>query len=105
MSGEDRDRDPWGRFHTEGDAREAPGVQDVYDAFGADPGPGKMAPHIRRFILDPALAGRVETGAFEDRQLDWLCQWGPDVAVVVARLVRVSHENGRRSVLEGGGDE
>lgn len=97
MNGVTGGRDPWGPFSTERDARNAPGVQDVYDAFDADPGPGKMAPHIRRFILDPALAGRVETGAFENGVADWLCQWEPHTAEVIARWVRVAFENGRAS--------
>lgn len=76
-----------GPFETEQQARELPAVQDIYAAFRADPGVGRMAPHARRMLDEACAAARIDLGAFDRRVLAWLSEWEPETAAVVAGLV------------------
>ncbi len=76
-----------GPFETERQARDVPAVQAVYDAFGRDPGPGKMAPHCHRILEEACEAAGVKIGAYDHRILVWLAGWGPETCAVVAGLI------------------
>ena len=56
-----------GPFESERDARELPAVQAVYEAFDADPGVGRMAPHTHgcssRHAWRPAPSSAPMTAA------------------------------------------
>jgi hypothetical protein len=94
-----------GPFETEREARELPAVQAVYEAFDADPGVGKMAPHTRRMLIAACDAAGVELGAFDRRILSWLSGFEPETAAVIAALITRAHEAGRaesRGLSSGG---
>ena len=84
----------YGPFSTEAEARQLPEVQGVYRKFGADPGQGRMAPHVMNMLTAACAAADVELGAFDKRVLQWLSGWEPETAAVVAALVIRSHAAG-----------
>ena len=78
-----------GPYETEAQARALPAVQAVYDAFRADPGTGRMAPHNAQMLADACTAARVPAGAYDRRILAWLAGLGePQVCAVIAGLIR-----------------
>jgi hypothetical protein len=85
------DRAP-GPFETEREARELPAVRAVYAAFDADPGLGKMTPHIHRMILDALAAAGVYLGAYDHRIAEWLAGWEPQTVAVIAGWVQRASE-------------
>ncbi len=87
-----------GPFETERQARETPAVRAVYDAFDADPGVGKMAPHNFLMLVGACEAAGVDLGSPSsyDRQiLAWLAGWEPQTCAVVAGLISRAHAAGR----------
>ena len=84
----------YGPFETEREAREHPAVRAVYEAFDADPGVGKMAPHNHRLLCEALTAARVELGAYDHRVLLWLATWEPQVCVVIAGMITRAHQAG-----------
>lgn len=82
---------PPGPFSTETEARELPAVRQVYAAFRADPGAGKMTPHNHRLLCDALNAAGVELGAYDHRIALWLAGFEPQtVAVVAGWITRAS---------------
>jgi hypothetical protein len=78
-----------GPYETEAQARALPAVQAVYDAFRADPGVGRMAPHNAQMLADACTAANVATGAYDRRILAWLAGLGePQVCAVITGLIR-----------------
>ena len=61
-----------GPFETERQVRELPAVRAVYEAFGADPGVGRMARHNERMLRESCAAAGVALGAFDARIVSWL---------------------------------
>ena len=90
-----------GPFGTEQQARETDAVQAVCEAFRADPGVGKMAPHNLAMLEQACAAAWVELGAFDRRVLAWLSGWEPQVCAVVAGLVTRAHAAGRAAGRPG----
>ena len=84
-----------GPRETERQVRELPAVRAVYDAFGRDPGPGKMTPHCRRILNEACTAASVDLGAYDDRILTWLAGWGPETCAVIAALLSRALAAGR----------
>lgn len=84
-----------GPFETEREARELPAVQAVYEAFRADAGVGRMAPHIRRMLDEACAAAGVDLGAYDHRIVQWLAGWEPETCAVVAGLITRAYEAGR----------
>lgn len=84
-----------GPFETEAAARENPAVQDIYAAFRAGPGMGRMAPNTSALLVDACLMAGVELGAFDRRVLAWLSGWEPETAAVIAGLITRAHAAGR----------
>jgi hypothetical protein len=79
-----------GPYETEAQIRELPAVRAVYDAFDADPGAGKMAPHNFAMLINVCEAAGVTLGgpSSYDRQiLAWLAGWEPQACAVVAGLI------------------
>ncbi len=79
-----------GPYESEQQARETPAVRAVYDAFDADPGVGKMAPHNFLMLVQACEAAGVGLGSPSsyDRQiLAWLAGWEPQTCAVVAALI------------------
>jgi hypothetical protein len=74
-------------LESEREARELPAVKAVYEAFGADPGVGKMTPHNLRMLLDACAAAGVKVGAYEVRILEWLANYEPTTCAVMAGLI------------------
>lgn len=77
-------------LETEKQARELPEVRAVYDAFDADPGPGKMAPHNYLMLVRACEAAGVDLGSpssHDRRILAWLAGWEPTTCAVVAGLI------------------
>lgn len=83
-----------GPFETEQQARELPAVQAVYEAYRADPGVGRMAPHARRMLDETCAAAGVELGAYDRRILLWLSGWEPQTCAVLAGLISRAHDAG-----------
>jgi hypothetical protein len=81
-----------GPFETERQVRELPAVRAVYEAFGADPGVGHMAPHNERMLYESCEAAGVALGAFDRLIVSWLAGWEPEMCAVVAGLIaRAGH--------------
>lgn len=76
-----------GPFQTERQALDLPGVRAIYEAFGADPGAGKMAPYIRAMIADALTEADIELGAWDQSVVTWLSRWEPQVVAVIASWV------------------
>jgi hypothetical protein len=74
-------------LETEQQARELPAVRAVYEAFGKDPGAGKMRPHNMRMLLDALAAAGVHVGAYDIRIAEWLARWEPATVATVAGWV------------------
>jgi hypothetical protein len=83
-----------GPFETEQQARETEAVQAIYEAFDADPGAGKMAPHTLQMLTGACMAARVDLGAFDRRVLAGLSGWEPETAAVVCGLISRAHRPG-----------
>ncbi len=78
---------PAGPFENEREVLRLPAVRAVYEAFDADPGPGKMAPHNYRMLCEALDAAGVEVGAFDVRIVGWLAGWEPSTVAVVCGLI------------------
>jgi hypothetical protein len=76
-----------GPYDTERQARETPAARAVYEAFSADPGAGKMAPHNLRMLLDAIQDAGVHIGAYDVRILEWLAGYEPATCAVIAGLI------------------
>jgi hypothetical protein len=74
-------------LETEKQARTLPAVRAVYEAFAADPGVGKMAPHNEAMLTGACEAAGVTLGAYDRRIVHWLSGWEPDVCAVVADII------------------
>ena len=70
-------------------------------AFRADPGMGRMAPHITAMPTDACTAAGVELGAFDRRVLAWLSGWEPETCAVIAGLVTRAYAAGRAAGKPG----
>jgi hypothetical protein len=77
-----------GPFDTEEQARLLPAVRQVYAAFDADPGVGKMAPHNLRLLLDALAAAAVRVGAYDIQIAQWVAGWEPQTVAVIAGWVQ-----------------
>ena len=77
-----------GPFDTEQQARQLPAVREVYQAFRADPGVGKMAPHNLRLLLDALAAAGVYVGAYDIQIAQWVAGWEPQTVAVIAGWVQ-----------------
>jgi hypothetical protein len=84
-----------GPYQTGAEARQNAAVQEIYAAFRAGPGMGRMAPHTNALLVDACVMAGVELGAFDRRVLAWLSGWEPETAAVIAGLITRSHEAGR----------
>lgn len=85
-----------GPFENEQQARELPAVKAIYEAFTADPGPGTMAPHTLRMLLDALASSLVKVGAYDIRVAEWLAGFEPQTAAVAAAWVeRAAEASGR----------
>ena len=83
-----------GPYETERDARESPAVQVVYDAFDADPGAGKMAPHNFLTLIKACETAGVNLGgptSYDRQILAWLAKWEPTTCAVIAGLISRAH--------------
>jgi hypothetical protein len=89
-----------GPFATERQARDA--ARQVYDAFAADPGPGKMAAPNLALLTDAVNVAGVRLGEYDRRILDWLAaSWEPTTCVVIAGLItRAADQAPARQVLD-----
>lgn len=74
-------------LETEKQARALPAVRAVYEAFAADPGIGKMAPHNEAMLIRACEAAGVKLGCYDRRIVHWLSGWEPDVCAVVADII------------------
>ena len=74
-------------LETEKQARALPAVRAVYEAFAADPGIGKMAPHNEAMLIRACEAAGVTLGSYDRRIVHWLSGWEPDVCAVVADII------------------
>jgi hypothetical protein len=93
---------PPGPFDSEREARELPAVREVYEAFRADPGVGKMTAPNLSMLLDALAAAGVYLGPYDHRIAEWLANWEPQTVAVIAGWVQRASEGppGR----ETGGD-
>ena len=79
---------PPGPFETEQQARQLPAVRQVYAAFDADPGVGKMAPHNLRLLLDALAEAGVYVGAYDIQIAQLVAGWEPQTVAVIAGWVQ-----------------
>lgn len=91
-----------GPFETEQQARQLPAVGQVYAAFRADPGAGKMAPHNQRMLLDALAAAGVYLGAYDHRIVEWLAGWEPQTVAVVCGWVQRAGQAGGQAAGRAG---
>lgn len=84
-----------GPFETEWQVSAEPAVRAVCEAFDADPGAGKMAPHNRRMLGRALEAAGVEMGRYDDRIVEWLSRWEPETVAVVAGWIARAHAAGQ----------
>jgi hypothetical protein len=77
-----------GPVETEAEARELPGVRDVYDAAQRSGRPGATAAEGNHAMLCEALdeAG-VDLGRFDHQIALWLANWEPHVIATIASWV------------------
>jgi len=89
---------PAGPFETEREVRELPAVRAVYEAFDADPGAGRMAPHTRRLLGQALRVAGVDMGQQDERVAEWLARWEPQtVAVIAGWITRASQAGDTRT--------
>ena len=91
-------------LETEAQARALPAVRAVYEAFDADPGAGKMTPHNRRMLGRACEAAGLVMGRYDDRVIEWLSGWEPQVCAVVAGLITRAHLAGLAAREDDGDD-
>jgi len=84
-----------GPFDTDREVRETPAVRAVREAFDADPGAGKMAPHIHRMLCEALTEARVELGAYDHRIVLWMAGWEAETCAVIAGLIIRAYAAGR----------
>ena len=77
-----------GPFDSEQQARQLPAVRQVYAAFDADPGVGKMAGPNQRMLLDALAAAGVYVGRYDIQIAEWLSGWEPQTVAVIAGWVQ-----------------
>ncbi len=77
-----------GPFESEAEVRALPAVRQVYEAFTADPGAGKMSRHNHRMISDALDAAGVELGQFDYRIARWLAGFEPQTCAVIASWIQ-----------------
>jgi hypothetical protein len=87
-----------GPFETWKQARDTPAVRAVHEAFAADPGTAKMAPHNAAMLLGACADAGVPVGAFDSRILHWLAGFEPEACAVIAGLITRA-----AAAKEGGG--
>ena len=83
-----------GPYETEQQVRELLAVQDIYRAFSADPGAGKMAAHTRRMLIEACEAAGTGFGTYDRRVLSWLAGFTPETAAVICGLIGRAHDAG-----------
>ena len=76
-----------GPYETREQARESSRARAAWKAWHADPGPGKMAPHLHRMLDEACSAAGVELGAYDHRIIQWMAGWEPEVCAVLAGLI------------------
>ncbi len=82
-----------GPFESEAEVRALPAVRQVYQAFRADPGVGRMGPPNHRLLCEALSAAGVELGAYDHRIALWLTTWEPQtIAVIASWITRASRE-------------
>jgi hypothetical protein len=84
-----------GPFESEAEVRAMPAVREVYRQFDADPGVGKMTPHIHRMLLDALAAAGVDLGAHDHAIAGWLANWEPQTVAVIASWITRAGEAGQ----------
>jgi hypothetical protein len=72
---------------TEEQADELPAVLAAREAYAADPGPARMAPHSRRILTEALEAAGVKLGGFDRFVIDWLAGVNVGTCAVVAGWV------------------
>jgi hypothetical protein len=90
-----------GPFDTGRQVRELLAVRAVYEAFGANPGVGGMAPHNERILRESCAAAGVALGAFDVRIVSWLAGWEPETCAVVAGFISRAYAAGCRGQAAG----
>lgn len=77
-----------GPYETAAGARQAPGVQAIYDtARSAPPGQRLMDAGNARMITTACDQAGLELGAYDRRIIAWLGGWEPEIAAVIAGLI------------------
>lgn len=89
----------WPPLETEKQARGLPEVRAAWAAFDANPGAGRMAPHLARMLTDACEAAGVTLGAYDQRIVTWLGGWEPATCAVFAGLIRRAYAAGRDGAI------
>ncbi len=76
-----------GPFEAERQVGELPAVRAVYEAFRADPRPGRMTSGTERLLSEALAEAGVLLGAYDRRVMAWLAGWEPQTVAVVASWV------------------
>ena len=87
-----------GPFESESQVLALPGVRAIFEAFDADPGPGKMAPHIRQMLLGALEAAGVDLGSpssFDRQVAAGLANHEAQVVAVIGEWAERAFEFGR----------
>jgi len=84
-----------GPFESEREVRQLQAVRDIYLAFEADPGAGKMAARNYEMLCDAIGAAGVGLGAYDRRIVGWLSMWEVETAAVIAGIITRACEAGK----------
>ncbi len=76
-----------GPYENQWQARQAPAVREIFDAFDADPGIGKMAPGNLAMLEQACAAAGVVLGVYDRQVIAWLAGWDPETCAVIAGLI------------------
>ena len=80
-------------------------AQEIYQAFDADPGEGKVALPNLRMMLDVCVAADVETRTVDRRILGWLAGFEPETCAVIAGLVTRAPAAGAEPMRSGSDED
>jgi hypothetical protein len=86
---------PPGPFESEAEVRALPAVRQVYAAFRADPGVGRMTPGNLSILLGALAAADVDLGAHDHAIAGWVAGFEPQTVAVIAGWVQRAAEAGQ----------
>jgi hypothetical protein len=88
-----------GPFETERDVFNHPAAKAARGAFDQGPGPGKARCPNRDMLMGAVTAAGVELGTYDQRILDWLAGYEPQMCAVISGLITRAASAGMNRAL------